>query len=586
MPVPSPSLRSIPNLLANQSPIARSVAKARRRLFLQSLINRVLAAWVVGLLLGLGWIFAEPWVLETPPAWSKWAVLGGILAVGTIVAIWRAKVRTPSLQATALEIDIRYNLRERVTTALTLDPRDANSPAGQAVLADAAAKIAPIRVADGFPVRIRWHALSIPTLVGCLVAAAMLYHPDTSRLEANEEDGTTKKAGDQARLKTTTQKKVTPFSKPRTNDPQDRIGKSDKLKDLEVELDKMAEKWAKDPYADTPEKQREKVTEITKMEDKLKEFSRDKLEKLSQLEKSLQQLDKLSKDKEASDGPAKGLNDALAKNDLKKAKDEVDELRKKAKKKELDKKDTQKLSKQLDKMKDEVERLARKKDREEELKKLIDKAKEEGRDAESLERELEKTKQETSESTEELEKLADTLKRAQQAAEKGDLDELADQLEKVGQQIKDTEGELQDLEDAQDYLQRLKGEKNAAGKSQQGNGEGNQDGDKGSGKGDTDKPNNGGIGEGRRPINEDAKTASQDERIKGLFDPRGQKSYGGSTRGKAFNKKTTAEFGKEIREAVQEAPIAADSQRLPRDARDAVKEYFENLGGQAPGGNK
>ena len=563
------------------SPIERSVARARRRLFVQSLVNALIVGWAVGLGVGLGWLFAEPWVLESPPAWSKWAVVAGAAALGTALAVWRAVRSTPSREATALEIDTRFGLRERVTTALTLAERDAATPAGQAVVADAAAKVAPLKVADRFPVRVRWHALAVPALAGCLAAAAVFYHPDPARVQAGEDDPAAKKPGDAAKIAANSQKKAVPFTKPKAPDELDRGAKSEKMKDLETELDKLAEKWAKDPFADTPEKQREKVTEATKMEEKLKEFSREKLEKLSQMEKQLAQLDKLNKDKDFSDGPAKGLNDALAKSDLKKAKDEVDELRKKAKNKDLDKKEQEKLAKQLDKMKDEVEKLSRNKEREEELKKLIDKAKEEGRDAESLERELEKTQSETKESSEALQDLAQSLKRAQQAAEKGDLDELSRELEKVGDRIKETEGELKDLEDAQEYLQRLKAEKEKACKACQGQGQG-----KGNGKGDTDQPNDGGIGEGRRPINEDAKTSSQDERIKGLFDPTGKKSYGGATRGPAFNKKTTAEFGKEIREAVQEAPVAADSQRLPRDARDAVKEYFQSLGGQNPGGNK
>lgn len=563
------------------APLERSVSRARRRLFLQSLLNRLIAGWAAGLVVGLGWLFAEPWAVEAPPAWLKWAVVGGAAGLATLAAVWRAVRATPTRVATALEIDTRFDLRERVTTALTLAARDADTPAGRAVVADAAAKVAPLKVADRFPVRVRWHALAVPALAGCLAAAAIFYHPDTASVGDGETDGPGKKPGDTAKVSPDGQKKAAPFTKPKAQTEPDRGPKSDKLKDLENELEKLQEKWAKDPYADTPEKQREKVTEITQAEEKIKKFTQEKIEKLSQLDKQLQKLDKLNKDKDFGDGPAKGLNDALAKSDLKKAKEEVDELRKKAKNKDLDKKDQEKLAKQLDKMKDEVEKLARNKEREDELKKLIDKAKQENRDAESLERELEKVKQESKESSEALGDLAQSLKRAQQAAEKGDLDELSKELAKAGDQIKEIDGDLKDLEDAQEYLQKLKAEKQAACAKCKGDGT-----EKGNGKGDTDEPNNGGIGDGRRPINNDAKTASEEERIKGLFDPRGKKSYGGATRGPAFNKKTTAEYGKEIREAVQEAPVAADSQRLPRDARDAVKEYFQNLGGQTPGGNK
>lgn len=91
---------------------------------------------------------------------------------------------------------------------------------------------------------------------------------------------------------------------------------------------------------------------------------------------------------------------------------------------------------------------------------------------------------------------------------------------------------------------------------------------------------------GRRKENRDAKTESKDERLTGLFDPRGKKSFGGSVKGPAFTKRSAAEMGKEIQEAVQEAPQTPDVQRLPRDAQAAVKEYFEKIGRTEGDGKK
>ena len=47
-----------------------------------------------------------------------------------------------------------------------------------------------------------------------------------------------------------------------------------------------------------------------------------------------------------------------------------------------------------------------------------------------------------------------------------------------------------------------------------------------------------------------------------------------------LGKATTAELGPAIQSAAQEAPRAVDSGRYSRDARDSVKEYFQNLGDQ------
>ena len=145
-------------------PIQRSVRSARRRLFLQSLLNRVPVCWSVAMIGGLGWVIAEPFLAETPVAGVRWWVVGGLVACSTIVAwIW-AKRATPSANSAALEIDTRFGLRERLTTAMGLSELERNTPAGQAVMADAAEKITPIAVKERFPVSPRWHtALHRPT---------------------------------------------------------------------------------------------------------------------------------------------------------------------------------------------------------------------------------------------------------------------------------------------------------------------------------------------------------------------------------------------------------------------------------------
>lgn len=564
------------------APIERTVRAARRRLFLQALLNRLVACSAGALVLALGWLLAEPWLIETPPDWLKWAVAGGLAGVGTVLAVVLAVRAAPTRTAAALELDARFNLKERVTTALSLRPDEAATPAGQAVVTDAAAKVAPLAVRTKFPVGVRWESLGVPALAGCLALAAVFYHPNTARTEEAEAAADGKKPADALKVAQQQEaKKGQPDVKPKPPERLDRADKSEKLKELESELDKLMEKFAKDPKGETEEKQKEKVTELTAMEEKAKKFSEEKFQKLAQMEQQLRQLNKLQRDSEFGDGPAKELNDALSKGDLKKAQDEIDQLKKKARDKNLDPKDQERLGRQLDRMKDELEQLAKNKEREDRLKKLIEQAKKENRDAEALERELNELKQNNAEANQALEELAQRLNKARQAAEKGDLEDLAEALEAAGKELKDMENELQDIEDAEEFLQRLKGEKCDACKKCGGNCKGDKEGDE-----NESDWNNGGIGKGKRKENPNAQTSSADERIKGLFDPRGKKSYGGTTRGQAFNKRTTADLGTEIQEAVQEAPQAADYQRLPRDARDAVKEYFQNLGGQSPGGNK
>lgn len=552
--------------------VERSVRKVRRRLILGRAINGVVRIALVSLAVGLVWILAEPWVYPEAPAWARWAVVGGFAALGVIAGLVRLLRTAPTSETAALELDHRFGLKERVTTVLSLPGSEVNSPAGQAILADAQTSLASLPIASKFPVRPRAEAAFVPVMMAAVALAVIFYQPDTGMASStNDANG----AGDAANLNPTNPdgslKPVAKFSRPRP--PEMDRPKSKDLEELEEELDRVTEKWSRES-ADNPAKAREKVTELTQLEDKLKKFNDEKFEKLANLEKQLQQLNRLQDDKEFADGPMKELNEALAKGDLKKAQDEVDELKKKAKENKLDQQDLERLDKQMEKMKEELRRQAEDKEKEQKLKDMIDKAKSEGRDAESLERELEQLQQEMKQSSEAMSQMAERMQKMQQAIKKGDMEDLAEQLDQLAGDLKGMESELQDLEDASEYLQRLKDElKKACKACEECEGEMKRGERKDFAKGR-------GIGEGEREIDRNAKTSSdRDERIRGLFDPRGRKGFGGTTRGPAFTKRSAVELGEEIKQAVQEAPAAIDTQRLPRDAQESVREYFQKLGG-------
>ena len=571
------------------APIERSVRSARRRLFLQLLLKRLPFAWSVALVLGLAWVVGEPAMGDS--AGYRWPVLGALVGVATVAAVWSARRSTPSVTNAALEVDSRFELRERLTTAVGLTEAERTTPAGVAVLADALAKVTPLAVKERFPVRLTWPSAAVPALAG-LIALATVY-PLNFLSEAAADDAIAAKKADAAATVTPDPKAAVPFTQ--RNKPAElavRTDKSKELQELEEQINELIKKYDTDAKRETPEKLKEKITEMTSLEQKVKKFNEEKRDRLEKLEQQLQQLDRLNKDQEFQDGPAKKLNEAMQKGDLGKAKEEIDQLKKKLQDGKLSEEDKQLLAKQFDKMKEQLQRNDAAKQREEKLQQMLDKAKKEGReqDAESLERELKQAKEDGQQSKEAGKELAEKLQKAKDALDKGDNEEAAKQLEQAAKSLEMTEADLKDLEDAESYLQRLKDDKKAACKKCDcdGDGDGDCDGDgdgkgKGKGKGKS-KKNNGGIGQGEREENKDAKTANEDQRLKGIFDPRGKKTYGGSTKGPAFKTATTGELGPAIQSAAQEAPAAADSQRLPRDAKQTVKEYFESLGGQNPGG--
>jgi hypothetical protein len=176
-----------------------------------------------------------------------------------------------------------------------------------------------------------------------------------------------------------------------------------------------------------------------------------------------------------------------------------------------------------------------------------------------------------------MEKMAESIKKMQQAIKDGNMDDLAEQLDAMKGDLQKIEDELKDINDADDYLQRLKDELKEACKNckKKGDCEGDQFKEQDWAEW-TDK---GRPGAGRRAEDKGPQLEGSDERIKGLFDPKGRKSYGGSTRGPAFTKRSTVELGADIQQATQEASRGLDAQNIPRDAKNAVREYMEKIGG-------
>jgi len=565
---------------AQLSLVDRSVRVALQRLVGQSLLNN-LSLWLgVSTGIALGWFVVQPLFLESPPVWLRWTVLAGLSAVGLGMAVWQTVRSAPTRQQAALEVDSRFELRERVTTALSLTPDLLDTPAGEAVSADAVAKVKKLRVGERFPVKPRWTAALAPVFVLALVAVVLWWNPSPLNFSGNPEAKKEGKGGDQAANETTAPKKTEAEAKrdKAIDDLAKRENRDKMLAELEKEIKEMNGKFDKDKYDDLPEKAREKAAELTKLEEKAEKYTKEKEQELKQLGEKLNQLDKLTKDDEFGEGGADKLKDALAKGDLDKAEEELEGLKKKAKDKELTPEDAKKLSKQLEKMKDELERLDRdKEEKKKELEKKRDEAKKENKpeDAAELDRELEKLKQEQQAGQEELEKLGQQLQRASDALNKDDQEEAANALEQARKSVEKMQGEVEDLKEAEMRLQKLKSERKQACAQCEGQGDKKSDELK---KGKS-MNNKGGIGAGERDWNPEADTGFEEVRKRSLMDLKGETQYGGLTKGQGFTKKTDKELGAQVKRAAQDAPGAADLQRLPRDAKESVAEYFKKLGG-------
>ncbi|MFN5851222.1 MAG: hypothetical protein ACK44Q_05320, partial [Pirellulaceae bacterium] len=138
------------------------IAVARRRLVIGKWLERLVPWGTAGAILAavIAW---APKAIAIPgwnPNWSLWAIaLGALLgaAIAAIEAWWRA----PTALQTALEIDRRFQLRERLSSLLQLRPQEADSAVGKLLESDAKERVERIDVRDQFPIEAP-RALAVP----------------------------------------------------------------------------------------------------------------------------------------------------------------------------------------------------------------------------------------------------------------------------------------------------------------------------------------------------------------------------------------------------------------------------------------
>jgi hypothetical protein len=572
---------------ASATPLDRQVSRVRRRLFLQVLIETLVWSWVGSLACAAGWFLAEPYILPDAAPSFRWIVAGGLASAAFVLAIVLTVLRSPSRVAAALALDERFRLKERVTSALTLAETELASPAGQALVADVNTRLAPLRIGDRFPLRLPRSSVLIPAGILVLALLAFLYKPVLNSAQAEEKEPLAESAAAKAQI----EKALRPLHKKPVGKAGERP-KSEDLKRLEAELDRLAQK----PH-ETKEQARELVKDITNAEDEVRKREKQLADRVDALKEQMKQAERFSK-KDKKDGPARKLDKALDEANFKKARDEADRLgkqlqadeevarlRKKLKDEKLTDDQKQEMREQLEKLKDQELNREEKQQMEQQLQDIKDKlqrltrsdeAKERLRDLqrqgaiskEELERELdqlEKNLAQLDEKTlEQLKELADKLGQCQKCMKEGKEGEAAQKLAEAAEQLAklDPNGENKDL---QQKLRELQAARQAVCQALGG------------------KPV---PGAGPRPEAKAGETAAKDERAHSQMD-KGRLQVIDHVPGDGFKgPRKPAEMTDEIRRASQEEPEAIDRQRLPRSASDMARGYFEKLRGPEREGKK
>src|SRR5215207_4971447 len=147
--------------------LAAKLKQARRRLNVTRFLRFAVWSTVGCLLIAAAVVLIDKWT-----HWGVDALLAGVIALGTAVVLaaglaWFTRKRDADAAA---EIDQAFNLKERVTTLLTLPPELQGTSAAIALMEDLERRTESLVVAEKIPVkapRFSWApALTLAVLVG------------------------------------------------------------------------------------------------------------------------------------------------------------------------------------------------------------------------------------------------------------------------------------------------------------------------------------------------------------------------------------------------------------------------------------
>ena len=422
------------------------VRRARRRLVCEQFLTKLTWCLFATLLVALVAI-AVPKMLVLGVdrvAWT-WSWLGGALGTGLVAAIvWTLATRRNELDA-AIEIDLRFGLKERVSSSLSLTEDELQSKAGRALVKDALRKVYRIEVNERFRVRLDRRAWlpMVPAVIAFLLAVFV-----DDRGADNTAKATTASSQQVKKSTEVLRKKIAERRKK---------AQEKGLKDAEGLFKKLEE--------GTRELSKKKDIDQKKAMVKLNDLSRELQKRRKQMGDSNQMRKQLNQLKNLNKGPADKLAKAMRKGDFKQMLNELKKLEEQLKNGKLSKKDQALLAKQLDQMKDKLEQMAqRQRQAMENLKQQIAKQREAGNNAEAgkLQQQLDKLAQQMPQMNK-MQKLANKMGQASASMKKGDGKAAAAALGQMAADLEDMQLQLDEFAMLADLEEQIAMAKDAMG---------------------------------------------------------------------------------------------------------------------------
>jgi chemotaxis protein histidine kinase CheA len=532
--------------------LREQVSRARRRLVLEQFMGRLV--WCLFATLSLAALgIAAPRLFvfhDLPTSWDAAWLLGGFGA-GILAAVAWTLISNRSPLDAAMEIDHRFDLRERVASSLSLSDEDRASGAGQAVVNDALRAVRRIEVDEKFRVQLdrrAWWPLVPAAIVFVLVAFV-----DNREAASEHEHETIAQVTKQVKQSAESLRKKM----------------EEKRKEAEKQGLEAAQGIFKQIEQGTKELQEKKDLDRTKAAVKLNDLQKQLEQRRQQLggeDKIKQQFESM---KNLGAGPAEKAAQAMKEGDWKKA---------------LDK---EQLAKQLEQMKDKLQAAVdAHKQAMQDLEKQVEKQKQQGNMAKAgeLQKKLDALKQQQAQMNR-LQQLAQQMAQAQQALQQGDGQKSANAMAQMAQQLDQMQKDMEEMKMLDAAMNQLDMAKDAMA-CQNCDGKGceqcqgqlgmngmnglkaNLNGEPGMGMGQ-------GVGIGPRPEEKNA-TKTRDTQVR-QNPGRGAATFSGLVEGPNIKGDVAESIKEEMATLSAEPADPLTSERLPSSRREHAGEYFDML---------
>lgn len=560
--------------------LRKHIAQARRLLGIQTWMG--ILPWTVFIAFSIGFIaLLTPKIWYIPYTFESWSKvwLGGAAIGALFTSLLIAWLRFPTLKQSALEIDQRFGLRERVSSAIDLDEASRETPVGEALVNDAAAKLDRVDLRDRFPIR---PSPSLPwVLLPALGCIALFWVPDAD-LPGSAEIAASLRERLQ-NVKAQTKPVLEQVKKLRTDLEEKGLQESaEEFKKLERKLDELQN--AKE--LDT----KKLLSDFNEIKKEM-EQRKDGLKSPDSLQKAMEGLKDLEK------GPGDKVADAMKNGEFQQAQKEVEKLLEKMRANKLSEQEKKQLADQLAQMGKAIEQMQQQQEELlEQLREELKRAEKEGDLAKAgqLRKEMEKLENAISKA-QKSGKVAQKLASAAAAMKNGDAKGAEEALEGLAEELDDLAADAEAMEELEDLLEDLQNAKQASNcksctgqgceKCNGGGGGMGQAGKGGKGKrslAGRSRPTLGtggskaGVGTGQGEPEDELKTKDFDAQVRDQV-RKGEKILGGKVKGPNRAGMTLEEVRAAVQSATPEDPDAVESIAIPKAQREQQREYFERL---------